>query len=191
MRKYVMIPVLSVAAAVGLNIVLLAIDIAKYSEAYQKTAEILYAPGLVEQILYVGILVPILEEIVFRRFVFRFIRKRLSFGWAMIVSSVVFGAYHGNLVQFVYAGLCGLLLAYVYEIYDSLKAPIIAHISMNITACLLTQFGVFEWIMKNVLREVSITLLCVFVFVIFLLVIQKMDVTKVLKKYCKDNGNEI
>jgi membrane protease YdiL (CAAX protease family) len=104
----------------------------------------------------------------------------------MIISAVVFGAYHGNLVQFVYAGICGVLLAYLCEKYDSIIAPIVSHMVMNTVAIVFTQWGVFAQIMKSSVVAVLAMLVCTVCAVVMLRVLQKLDVTKVLKIYCKE-----
>ena len=147
LRDYCVIAVSGIALAIGLNYILLVIDLAQYSEAYQDAVEVLYAPPFIQQILYTGILVPILEELIFRGLVFKVLRKWIPFLWAMLISAILFGVYHGNLVQFVYAGLCGLFLAYLYEKYDSILAPIWSHMIMNIAVCTMTEFGVFSWLL--------------------------------------------
>ena len=160
LKHYWMILVISVATAIGLNNLLLLIDLAKYSEAYQKAAEILYAPSFVEQILITGMVVPVMEELIFRGLAFKLLRRWIPFTWAMIASAVSFGVYHGNLVQFVYATLCGLLLAYLYEVYGSILAPIMAHMVMNLTAVIMTEYGIFEWIFGNAISVLAVTVLC-------------------------------
>ena len=89
------------------------------------------------------------------------LRRWLPFVWAMLASAVSFGVYHGNLVQFVYAGLCGLLLAYLYEKFASLAAPILAHMTMNLTAVIMTEYSVFEWIFENIVHVLIVTVACV------------------------------
>ena len=49
-----------------------------------------------------------------------------------MVSGLLFGLFHGNLVQAVYATLLGIVLAIVYEIYDSILAPILFHAVANL-----------------------------------------------------------
>lgn len=186
-----MIVMLSVAVAVGLNCLLLSVDMAQYSERYKETAAILYSPPFGQQILYSGILIPIVEEFLFRGLVFRVLRKWLSFPWAMLISAVGFGAYHGNLVQFVYAGICGLLLAYLYEKYNSIVVPILSHMMMNIASVVLTQIGAFVWMTESGMKQVVAIIICGAIGIVLLCTIQELDVTKVLKKYCKDIGNDI
>ena len=162
-KQYWMIVILSASVAIGLNNILLILDIAKYSEAYQKAAELLYSPPFVVQILYAGILMPVLEELVFRLAIFRLSRRWIAFPWAMLISAVLFGLYHGNLVQFIYATLCGLLLAYLYETFGSIVAPILAHMVMNITACVMTEFGVFSWVFAGAIRVIAVTVMCIII----------------------------
>lgn len=183
--------ILSIAVAVGLNSLLLSVDLAQYSERYQEATVVLYSPPFAQQILYSGIWIPIVEELLFRGILFRVLRKWIAFPWAMLISAVVFGAYHGNIVQFVYATICGMLLAYLYEKYDSIFATILSHMSMNIFSIILTQTGVFSWIMDSSLKVVFVIAICGAISVCALRSLQKVDVTKVLKIYCKDVGNDI
>lgn len=177
---------LSVFVSVGLNLLLLLINLPQYSERYQEVTVMLYTPPFWQQLLSSGLLIPIVEELLFRGGVFRVLRRWMSFPWAMIISAVVFGAYHGNLVQFVYAGLCGVLLAYLYEKYHTILAPILSHMAMNTVAIILTQLGVFAEIMKSGIVVFAVLVFCGACGTALFLRLQKMDVTKVLKIYCKE-----
>jgi membrane protease YdiL (CAAX protease family) len=62
--------------------------------------------------LYVGIIAPISEEVLFRGLVLRSLApygKKL----AIFASAILFGLYHGNLIQTPYAFAVGLVLGYV------------------------------------------------------------------------------
>ena len=182
LSKYWMIVVFSVALSIGLNNILLIIDLEKYSEAYRKASGIIYALPFSYQILYTGILVPILEELIFRLLIFKVLRKWIPFVWAMLISAFLFGLYHGNLVQFVYASLCGLFLAYVYETYGSLLAPIIAHMVMNIVVCAMAKIGGFTWIFEGVARTIVVTVVCVVLAVLSVLGMPENGCYKNVKK---------
>ncbi len=174
-RNYWMIPIFSIAVMICLNIILLVSDITKYSEAYRQAAQALYAPTLAVRILYSGILMPILEELIFRGLAFRLMRRKWPFLWAMLLSSLLFGIYHGNLVQFIYASLCGCLLAYLYEVYGKLWAPILAHMSMNIVANVMTEFGVFSWILSDIIKVIVATGVCTVIIMCITIRMQKME----------------
>lgn len=185
LKHYWMIAVMGIAVAIGLNNILLMTDIVQYSKAYQEAVEILYAPSFGKQILYTGILAPIIEELLFRGLAFKIMRRWMTFLWSMIFSAILFAAYHGNLVQFIYAGLCGLLLAYIYEKFQSIAAPILAHMVMNMTACTMTEFGWFSWMFEEIWRVMVITIICIGIAGAVFAGLQNLDVTKMLKKYCK------
>lgn len=182
LRKYWAIVVFSIALCIGLNNILLFIDLAKYSEAYQKASEILYAPPFLQQLLYTGILVPIMEELIFRVLIFKVLRKWIPFVWAMLISALLFGVYHGNWVQFVYAGLCGLFLAYVYEYYGSFLAPVMAHVVMNLVVCTMTKIGGFTWMFEGTARVIVVTIVCVVLAMLSILGMPKNGCYKNVKK---------
>jgi membrane protease YdiL (CAAX protease family) len=54
----------------------------------------------------------------------------------LVVSSVVFGAIHSNLVAFLPLTLFAVLLVMLYESTDTLLAPIVAHSLFNAIAFL-------------------------------------------------------
>lgn len=75
--------------------------------------ELLSGPGLLPRILVVCVIGPFVEEFVFRK---QLIDRTRIYGeeLAVLFSAVMFGLFHGNLKQGVYAALLGLLLGYVY-----------------------------------------------------------------------------
>ena len=163
LKQYGILIVLSIVTAIGLNNVLMLLNLAKYSPRYQEAANILYAPPFIQQVL-----MPMLEELLFRGLVFRVLKKWISFPVAMVISAVLFALYHGNLVQFVYAFFCGLLLAFIYEKYGSLLAPILSHMTMNLVAIILTEFGIFAWMFHDIFRAVEISVVCGVLFMIYI-----------------------
>lgn len=177
LRRYWMVACISIAFAVGLNSILLVSDVARYSKAYQEAAASLYAPPLWKQILYSGILIPIMEEMIFRGCIYRFLRRRVPFWWSALISAMLFGIYHGNLVQFIYAGICGFMLAYLYEKYRYIAVPIVAHMLMNIVVCLMSDFGGFTWVMGDTVRVVIIISGCILLTAYMFARIQKVDET--------------
>ena len=160
LTKYVLVLGISIPFSLGLNNILLLSNLAEYSEAYQQAAESLYTPSLPVQIVCVGMIIPIMEELVFRGLIYKRMRRNATFFRAAMYSCLFFGFYHGNAVQFIYAVLCGLLLAYLYEKYGSLKAPVLAHMCMNIVSCVLTEADVFTWMFSRTIRMAVITTAC-------------------------------
>lgn len=87
--------------------------------------------------LAVALLAPISEELIYRGLIYRRLRDYLDVKWAMVMSALIFGLIHGNMVQFVFAFLIGLALAAVYERYKTIWAPIAAHMAVNLFSCIL------------------------------------------------------
>ncbi|MCF2683353.1 CPBP family intramembrane glutamic endopeptidase [Faecalicatena contorta] len=158
--KYAAIVIMALAMSLGLNNLIIIGNLSAVDETYATTMNALYSAPLILQIVCLAVLVPICEEYVFRGLFFQRMRARTSYRYAAIYSSLVFGMLHMNLIQMIYGFILGLMLTYVYEKYGSLKAPIIAHMSMNLLSVLATQFQMYDWLVKNSVRMGVITVLC-------------------------------
>lgn len=108
------------------------------SDGYDKVKDMVFELDLVWQIAGSGILVPLAEELVFRGMGYQRIRQEMNVLPASVITATLFALYHGNLIQGIYALLMGLLLAFVYETYDNLKAAWLFHATANLTAILIT-----------------------------------------------------
>ncbi len=85
----------------------------------------------VTEFLYIAIITPLLEETLFRGIIYTRLRKILPKKGAILLSAAVFGAAHGNLEQFVYAFVLGVIMAAVFEKFDSLWASFAIHFAFN------------------------------------------------------------
>lgn len=80
--------------------------------------------------LYAGILGPIAEEILFRGLVLRSLRP-YGKKFAIVVSAILFGLFHGNLMQVPFAFVVGLVLGYVALEY-SIGWAVVLHVMNNL-----------------------------------------------------------
>ena len=83
------------------------------------------------QIIYVAVIAPIMEEIIFRKVIIDR-TKRFGYTPAIIFSGVLFGLFHGNFGQVFYATLVGFLLGYVYVRTGKLINTILLHFAINL-----------------------------------------------------------
>ena len=144
--QYSIIIGLAIAVCVGLNFLLLTLQMAFPTLRYSQIASTaIFSAPFWFQILGFGVITSVAEEYLFRGLIFKRYRETGGFVRSMILSSLVFAIVHSNLVQFIYAFALGALCAYVYEKFGTLKAPIALHIVANLTALAFTQFGVFRW----------------------------------------------
>ena len=92
----------------------------------------------VETFVAFVVLPPVFEELVFRKVL---VDRALPYGeWpAIVFSGLVFGLFHGNLTQFFYAVLLGMILAYVYVRTGNILYPIAIHACINFLGGILPQ----------------------------------------------------
>lgn len=109
-----------------------------FANSFAETGNQIYSSPIVFQIIEAVIIGPIVEELIFRGLMFNRFRRCMSVVAAAIVSSLLFGIYHMNFSQGVYAFIMGLLLAYVYVKYKNLIATILLHIISNGMGVLVT-----------------------------------------------------
>lgn len=106
----------------------------KSVEAMNAGAEAMGGGTFIGAFLVAAIGAPLIEEILFRGIVFRSLRK-ISPAWvSILISAVLFGAYHLNIVQVVYTTLMGIVTGIIYEKKKNLIFPIMAHFANNFLA---------------------------------------------------------
>ena len=91
-----------------------------------------------------AILIPILEEVVFRGYLFNRLGKAMPAVVAAVISSVVFGLCHGGLVWAIWAGITGLIICVVRVKSGSIIPGMIFHIIMNTFGMIVSYFPVLE-----------------------------------------------
>ncbi|MFQ3223972.1 MAG: membrane protease YdiL (CAAX protease family) [Lentimonas sp.] len=77
------------------------------------------------------VLAPIVEEIVFRGGIYRFLKSQTTLLPAQIISGAVFALMHGNLMSFLPLAVVGILLARVYERSGNILVSICFHACFN------------------------------------------------------------
>lgn len=173
--KYLGVIGLGAAVCVGMNCLSVMSNLAFASESYQETSEVFYSASVPVQILCLGIIIPITEELMFRGVLFKRYREQGNFLKAALCSSLLFSITHGNIVQLIYTFVLGMFLAYVYEKYGSFKAPVLLHIVANLTSLVFTNTGVFTWLSGEVNRIGLVTIGCAFAGSVLFVLIQKID----------------
>jgi membrane protease YdiL (CAAX protease family) len=133
---------MAAAASIGGNFLINLTSLTESSEAFQEAESSLFSGSVAVQIIGIGFVVPICEEMVYRGLIYQRMRQFMSVTLSVVMSAVFFGVMHGNIVQGIYAFALGLMLAYAYEKYGSLRAPVLCHISANCVSLLLMYGGV-------------------------------------------------
>ena len=102
-------------------------------------AEILLGSSMPLRILAVGILAPIIEELIFRKLLIDRLIKHGEFA-AIFLSGLTFGLFHGNFQQFFFATLNGWLWAFIYIRTGNIRNTISLHMTINLGTSVVTMF---------------------------------------------------
>ena len=126
--------------ALGINYIFVLTGLPQNNEQYQQVAEVQFALPLWLAFLFYGIISPMVEEMVFRGIACSWLGQHMSRGMTVAGSALLFGAFHGNLVQMLYASIMGVVLALVYQKYRNLTAPVLLHAAANVAVYFVTYF---------------------------------------------------
>jgi membrane protease YdiL (CAAX protease family) len=96
--------------------------------------------GAISMIILGGVVVPIAEEAFFRGVVYSWMRQHSPAWVAILLSSAIFGALHGEISVAGATFVMGIILAWFYERSHSLWAPITIHILNNSLKLILLYF---------------------------------------------------
>jgi uncharacterized protein len=129
---------LSLVLPVDYLVSLLSID--KLSPNTEKMFNVIFeGNGLVVLLLGIGIIGPVIEEIIFRGLIYNELRRNISTVAALLIQAFLFGVYHMNLTQGIYAFALGIILGLVCTWTRSLWSSILIHMVFNSTSVVLTK----------------------------------------------------
>jgi membrane protease YdiL (CAAX protease family) len=92
------------------------------------------AYGLFGMLLLVGVLVPVVEEFVFRGVLLKAFRGQVSFVFAVLVQAAAFTLLHEEREAMVFLFAFALVLGWLVKRSEGLLAPIVMHCVNNVTA---------------------------------------------------------
>lgn len=131
-KEYLMLLVFAASLAMGANILLSLIGVTETSQTYQEVSARQFGVSLGVGIILYGIVVPVAEEVVFRGLMYNRMKHFFGATQSIILCGILFGVYHGNLVQGIYGCIMGIGITYMYEKYGSFLAPVLFHSVANI-----------------------------------------------------------
>lgn len=150
------------AAGIAMNNIMALTTLEKVSGSFQEVTENFFAGGVIFEILGACFLIPILEELLYRGVVYGRIYnfmvpeksgetrreqkyERKNRFYAMLCASLIFGAMHMNIVQFIYAAVLGMMLAWFIEESGHLYGAVAAHMGANLMSVLRMETDIFQW----------------------------------------------
>lgn len=98
----------------------------------------LFQSSLWIQLLGVGVIAPIMEEVLFRGLVYNRL-KDYNKGWlSIILAAGMFAVYHGNIRQAVAAFPMAVIMIVLYDRWNCILVPILFHMTVNLSSILVT-----------------------------------------------------
>ena len=129
--------VISIAGCQFLNDVIEIVGLHELFPTYTDVADqTIYSQPVWLILLTVGVVAPVSEELLFRGLLFSRMKDWIKPWLAVVFSAAFFGLYHGNVVQFIYAFLMGILFAVIYHRTGVLRTTIVAHMVANLWSVL-------------------------------------------------------
>lgn len=87
-----------------------------------------------------AIIAPILEEIIFRKIIFGALYEKTNFIIAGIISALIFGIFHDELIHILIYASMGFVFAFLYVKTKRIIVPIIVHMCLNTISVSLQLF---------------------------------------------------
>ncbi len=86
-------------------------------------------------VLIIGILAPIIEELVFRKLL---IDRLIPYGEAIaiLLPGIIFGIFHGNLQQCFFAAAIGIFFSFIYVKTGKIQYTVFMHMGINLYSCM-------------------------------------------------------
>lgn len=109
---------------------------------------------LVFFLISVVILAPLLEEIIFRKIVFKRLNLKLSFITSAVISSAIFGIGH-ELLAILGAIIFGVTCCVLYKKYNNLLVPIAVHFVNNLIAGTMLSVGYFQGTLNEQISDIT------------------------------------
>ena len=188
LKTQMIFPFLGISFVFSFNLGLLALDNVFHTHMLNISQNNTF-PYFLILFLSSSIAGPILEEFLFRGIVYEKLKRVLRPLSAMILSSLIFAMFHASISQIIYAFGMGILFTKAYETTQSLKTPIVMHMSVNALIYFVLPFISTLPVMLSTILFFLFLSAFIFLFVIFSFGEKKLYNHR--KKWYNKNGGEL
>lgn len=115
-------------------------------------------------LLLLGILMPVIEEFVFRGIVYNVLKFRMKLPLAMFITALLYTLLQGGLERSPYLLVLGFIFAYAYEYFGTFAMPIILHVVSSVTYVFICYTGTEQSNLYNwpaCIASLAIGLICI------------------------------
>lgn len=150
-------------------------------EQYSLLLDSLVGNSVIISVISNAVLAPIAEELIFRELMTKRLRQLFPFWLANIIQALVFGVYHMNIVQGVYAFILGLLFGYVAYRMHSIWASIMLHGIVN-TSGLVLGIILPDALLESTVGMIIFAILCSAITILLTLLYRFPDIREPLDR---------
>ena len=128
---WIVVAALALSAAISMLAKALGLDLPQQDMLQWLAGDTYSAPVKAAIVLFATVEAPFLEEIVFRRFIFRALHRYMALWTAIALSGCVFALVHANVLVFIPLAFLGGAFSWLYWRTGRLTAAIFAHFLFN------------------------------------------------------------
>lgn len=166
---------LGVSLCLFFNILLILLNIIQNDTSAIKVSESIMELNPIFALLTVIILIPFIEELLFRALIFKSLEYKYNFYVGAIVSSILFALMHGNISQGLYAFFIGFMFCYVYNRFGGFKYTYLLHLAMNFCSLFFSNIFVHEEAKRK--EQLLILILSMILFIITMYRVKQIEKT--------------
>ena len=137
-RFYINTVIMGVSTAFAIALVLGLVEMSgiipdSWVQAQNDTYSDVNAASPLMKFLSVGLMAPIVEEILFRGLILGTLKKNMHPWIAILLSALLFGVAHGTPIGIIYATGLGILMGWLFVKFNSILPVMVFHIAYNCT----------------------------------------------------------
>lgn len=140
---------IGIFATLGLSRLILMLPIDGILGDYSNVKASYEAGSIWIQIVMLGVVTPMAEELLFRGLVYKRLKIYYDVTIAAYISAIIFGVAHFNLVQGIYAFVMGIVFTFIYEKMENIYVPMIIHVAANLMAVFTSISPIALWMEKH------------------------------------------
>ena len=110
-------------------------------DAYSESSSSLGQGPFLQTLIATGICAPVLEEIIFRGLIFSRLKRAMPLWVSIVISSLLFGIAHGQILWMAYTFCLGVLFCVIVERTGSILSTMLVHAIFNSLGTCLSYSG--------------------------------------------------
>ncbi len=158
-RFFLTMIIMGISTAYAIAVILGLIEMSgiipeSWLQAQESAYEDVNQSSTLMQFLSVGLMAPLLEEVLFRGLILGTLKKEMHPWIAIVISAVAFGVAHGTPIGIMYATVLGIFMGWIFVKFNSILPSFLFHMAYN---CTLSFSEGISWV--GILLSVPILIL--------------------------------